>query len=228
MRLQDLNWMDVDRYLQIDSRIILVTGAAQQNAYLSLLTDVLIPQRIADAVSERTHVLSAPPLNFGVSPLFGEFPGTISLSRHTFEFVVMEIVESLFHQGFRRFVVVNGHEGNKIPARLEDFQMEGVLRILWYDWQRSPAVQAFEAQHDLRVDHGNWSENFPFTRVAELPAGVKPPVNLAFLEERHYSQRAVLGDGSFGGPYQVDDALMQELFGRVVDEVVGLVESLRE
>jgi creatinine amidohydrolase len=170
----------------------------------------------------------APPLNFGVSQLFGEFPGTISLSRPTFEFVVMEIVESLFHQGFRRFFVLNGGLNNQIPARLEDFQMEGVLRILWFDWWQSQAVRDFEAQHNLRLDHANWGENFPFNRVAESPAGEKPPVNLSFLAESYYSARAVLGDGSYGGPYQVDDALMLALFDRVVAEVAALVDSLRE
>ncbi len=228
MRLQDLNWMDVEHYLQTDSRIILITGATQQNAYLSLLTDSLIPQHIADAASQRTNVPIAPPLNFGVSQLFGDFPGTISLSRHTLEFAVMDIVESLFHQGFRRFFVLNGHEGNRIPPRLEDFQLEGVLRILWYDWWNGAAARDFEARHTLRIDHANWGKNFPFTRVGESPAGAKPPVDLAGLEVRAYSTREVLGDGNFGGPYQVDDALMDELFDQVVGEVVQLVESLRE
>ena len=35
--------------------------------------------------------------------------------------------------------------------------------------------------------------------------------------------REVLGDGSFGGPYQMDDDLMQALFMRVVDEVAERV-----
>jgi hypothetical protein len=36
----------------------------------------------------------------------------------------------------------------------------------------------------------------------------------------------VLGDGSFGGLYQVNDALTQELFRLVVDDVTGLVREL--
>jgi creatinine amidohydrolase len=227
MRFQDLNWMDVERYLEHDNRIILITGATEQHAYLSLMTDILIPSRLAYAVSEREGVLVAPPLNFGVSQDMADFPGTITLSQPTFELVLGEIVESLFHQGFTRFFILNGHIGNRLPPRLRDLDMEGVARVLWYDWWRESAAQAFEAAHNLTADHANWSENFPFTRVAESPTGEKPIVNLARLDAGE-SAREVLGDGSFGGRYQVEDALIQELFERVVNDICARVHALRE
>lgn len=226
MRLQDLNWMDVQRYLESDDRIILITGATEQHGYLSLLTDVQIPQRIALAVAEREGVLVAPPLNFGVSPLFADFPGTISLSQPTFELVLVEALESLLHQGFNGFFILNGHGGNQMPLRFADFNDEGVARIVWYDWWRESAVRAFEAETGLKLDHANWGENFPFNRVADVPAGEKPPVNLE-LQDEGMSVREILGDGSFGGPYQVEDALMQTLFDRVVMEVAERVRALR-
>jgi creatinine amidohydrolase len=229
MRLKDLNWMDVERYLEHDSRIILITGATEQHAYLSLMTDILIPERIADVVTQRTNVLIAPPLNFGISQIFSEFPGTISFSQHTFNYAVTEIVESLFHQGFRRFFVLNGHNGNRIPPQLDDFQMGSEICVVWHDWWRGPAVQAFEEQHELKLDHANWGENFSFNRVAESPSEEKTPINLAYVEEqRYFSAREVMGDGCYGGLYQIDDELMLKLFDQVVDEVVELVEALRD
>ncbi len=226
MRLQDLNWMDVERYLQQDNRIILITGATEQHAYLSLLTDILIPARMALAVAERTGILVAPPLNFGVSELFVEYPGTITLSRRCFETVLTEIVEGLMHQGFERFFIMNGHGGNKLPSRLKDLHMEGILRLDWYDWWRNSAVREFEQRYNLRLDHANWGENFTFTRVADMPTGTKQPVNVELFEEEQ-SVREVLGDGSYGGPYQVDDSLMQTLFMLIVDEATQRVEALR-
>lgn len=227
MRLQDLNWMDVERYLERDNRIILITGATEQHGYLSLMTDVLIPSRLADAVSEREGVLVAPPLNFGVSRMFSDFPGTITLSQPVFELVLSEVLESLFHQGFTRFFILNGHNGNHIPQRLRDFELEGVARVQWYDWWQESAAQAFEAEHNLRIDHANWGENFPFTRVSQTPAGEKPTVNLARLDAGE-SAHDVLGDGSFGGIYQVNDALIHELFERVVTEISARVRAMRQ
>lgn len=224
MRLEDLNWMDVEQYLKTDDRIILITGATEQHAYLSLLTDILIPSRIALAVAERESVLVAPPLNFGVSPLFATFPGTISLSRTTFDTALGEIVQSLLHQGFGGFFILNGHNGNLMPQVLEDIQLDGHARFYWYDWYKGPAVHAFEARHNLRLDHANWGENFPFNRVAESPTGEKPTINLGYIEEGR-SPREVLGDGNFGGPYQVDDALMDELYQVVVNEACTLIRQ---
>ncbi len=226
MRLQDLNWMDVERYLQQDNRIILITGATEQHAYLSLLTDILVPSRIALAVAERTGVLVAPPLNFGVSELFVEYPGTITVSRPIFDAILTEIVEGLMHQGFGRFFIFNGHGGNKPPARLKDLHMDGVVRLVWYDWWRGAAVRQFEQRYNLRLDHANWGENFAFTRVAEMPTGNKQPVNIELFEEEQ-SVREVLGDGSYGGPYQVDDSLMQTLFMQIVEEAAQRVVTLR-
>ncbi len=225
MRLQDLNWMDVERYLETDNRIILLTGSTEQHAYLSLMTDVLIPQHLADAITKRENVLVAPPLTFGVSRMFFEFPGTISFSRHTFDYALLEIVESLLHQGFRRFFILNGHSGNSLPDRLQDFLTEDVIRVMWYDWWRGDAARAVAAHHGLAIDHANWGENFRFNRVADSPSEIKLPVNTGLLEAGH-STREVLGDGSFGGPYQVSDDIMNLMFDSVVEEAVGLLRTL--
>ncbi len=225
MRLQDLNWMDVERYLETDDRIILITGATEQHAYLSLLTDILIPEKLALAAAEQSHILIAPPLNFGVSDFFLDFPGTISISQPTFDAVMLDVIMSLLHQGFEGFFVLNGHGGNKVPARFNELQDEGSARIAWYDWWRSPAVKQFNSEYGLKSSHANWSENFPFNRVAESPAGPKPDVNLDYRDAM--DPRELLGDGNYGGPYQVDDALMDEVFVRVVAEMVGMIDGLK-
>lgn len=131
------------------------------------------------------------------------------------------------HQGFERFFILNGHGGNKLPQRLADLNLDTAARIVWYDWWRETAVKRFEAEHNIRLDHANWGENFPFNRVAESPTGTKIPVNLGLFDAGH-SMREVLGDGNYGGPYQVADDLMEELFMRVVDEVTERVQALGE
>lgn len=223
MRLQDLNWMDVERYLAHDDRIILITGATEQHAYLSLWTDILIPSRIALAVAERENVLVAPPFNFGVSPYFVDFPGTITISQSTFELVLGEVLDSLAHQGFKRFFILNGHGGNQRPQHL--FDSKPSLTVAWYDWWRESAVKQFSGERGLKLNHANWGENFSFNRVAESPAGVKPTVNTEAIPEGK-TMRDVLGDGSFGGEYQVDDEIMQAMFVRVVDEVVERLKAM--
>jgi creatinine amidohydrolase len=220
-----MNWMDVERYLQSDDRIILITGATEQHAYLSLLTDILIPQQIASAVIEQEPVILAPPLNFGLSALFTAFPGTISISQTAFDLILTEMVQSLLYQGFGGFLILNGHSQNSLPASLNELMMEGHARITWYDWWRGPAAQDFEATYNLRIDHANWGENFAFTRVSDVPTGEKPLVNLGYLEDGE-PVRSLLGDGSYGGAYQVDESLTTQLLERVVTEAVGELRAL--
>ena len=43
------------------------------------------------------------------------FPGTITLSADTFIQTLVEVVDSLQHHGFQRFMIVNGHGGNVAP-----------------------------------------------------------------------------------------------------------------
>jgi creatinine amidohydrolase len=227
MRFEDLNWMDIERYLETDDRIILVTGATEQHAYLSMLTDILIPNKIAEAVAEREKVLVAPPFPFGYSREFSYYPGTISITRQTFDLVVTEMVESLLHQGFRRFFILNGHGGNQLPERLHDFLSEDEVQVVWHDWRLGRVLRDFEIKYDLAFGHANWGENFDFTRVSDVPDVEKTTIILPDEFEDPQAARDTLGDGSFGGVYKFNEALMQAMFAAVVDEAAVVVRSMK-
>jgi len=225
MRFEDLNWMDVENYLKSDDRLMLVVGACEEHGYLSLLTDIKIPLALADTASERTHVLVAPPLNFGISPYFAKYPGTISLRTRTFLAVIEDIVRWVHRQGFRRLLFVNGHGGND-PARavLNELvnELPG-LKVHWYSWWIAPSVTAVAESAGLKSYHAAWIEAFPFCRVADLPSREKMPAVAPRLLNADET-RALYGDGVFGGPYSADDALMQRIFDAAVGDIV---EKLR-
>lgn len=221
MRFEDMNWMDVEKYLQQDDRLMLVLGACEQHAYLSLLSDIRIPLALADLASQRTGVLVAPPLNFGVSPYFAHYPGTISLQTGTFIAVVEDIVRSVYTQGFHRILVVNGHGGNS-PARshLQDINNSlPDLKIDWYDWWLSHSVEAVAVKHNLKPAHANWLEAFPFTIVGDLPDESKTPprVPRAILDAA--TARQVYGDGSFGGAYRTEEGVMHEILAAALEDI---------
>ena len=117
MRFEELNWFDIEKYLESEDRLMLVLGACEQHGYLSLSTDVLIPQALADAASKQTGVLIAPSVNFGASPYFLDYPGTLSLRLSTLLDLVEDLVRSSHGHGFRRFLVLNGHGGNDGASR---------------------------------------------------------------------------------------------------------------
>jgi creatinine amidohydrolase len=226
MRIEDLNWMDVEKYLEHDNRLILVIGACEQHAYLSLLSDIKIPLAMADTASQQTGVLVAPPLNFGSSPYFLAYPGTLSLRLSTLMDTVEDVVRSAYGQGFRQILVLNGHGGNNgVKIRLGELanQLDD-LRVQWYAWWMAHSVEEIAIRYAIKPEHANWLEAFPFTIVSALPEGEKVPPRVPSDVMDAKTARVVYGDGSFGGRYQVQDEIMQEIFHACLADILEMLK----
>lgn len=224
MRIDELNWFDVESYLENDDRLMFVLGACEQHGYLSLLTDVKIPLALADAASKRTGILLAPPINFGCSPYFLAYPGTISLRVTTLLDLVEDLISSAHSQGFRRILVLNGHGGNDlVRGRLYELANQlPDLRLGWYAWWQSHSIEDIARKYELKPYHANWLEAFNFTRVADLPKGEKIPPKTPYMLGAQ-EIRDIYEDGVFGGPYSVDGSIMNELFNAALQDVLYLL-----
>jgi creatinine amidohydrolase len=225
MRFEDLAWFDVEKYLQNENRLILVLGACEQHGYLSLLADSKIPLALADAASQKTDVLVAPVVNFGISPYFMDYPGTLSLRATTLLDLVEDLVRAAYHHGFQRILILNGHGGND-PVRARLYEVANTLPDLllaWYSWWQARSVETVAINHGLRSFHAAWIEAFPFTRVGNLPDGEKIPPRIPGLVNAKMA-RELYQDGVFGGPYQVDDAIMSEVFNAALEDILQLLK----
>jgi len=225
MRFEDCAWFDIEKYLQNENRLILVLGSCEQHGYLSLLSDTKIPLALADAASQQTGILIAPVVNFGISPYFIDYPGSFSLRSSTLLDLVEDVVRCAYHQGFRRILVLNGHGGND-PARVRLYELANEmpeLQLAWYAWWQAKSVEMVAMQHELRSYHAGWIEAFPFTRVGEIPNGEKIPPHIPGLINSR-TARDLYQDGVFGGPYQVDNEIMQEVFAAALEDILHLLK----
>ena len=225
MRLEDLNWYDVENYRKSDDRLIFVLGACEQHEYLSLLSDVRIPLALADAASHKTGVIVAPSVNFGISPYFQEYPGTFSLRLSTMVDLVEDLVRSAYDHGFRKLLFLNGHGGND-PARTRLYEIVNhlpKLRIVWYAWWQAHSVEAVAVRHGLKSFHAGWIEAFDFNLVDDLPDGEKIPPKIPGLIDAG-SAKQLYGDGVFGGPYKVDKSILQEVFNTALEDILHILE----
>jgi creatinine amidohydrolase len=105
---------------QTDKVVLLPLGAIEQHGpHLAVSTDTDIVSKIAfQAETELSaDIILCPTLPFGSSHHHLAFGGTMSLSATTYTQMLMELVESLLHNGFRRIVLLNGHGGNIIPVK---------------------------------------------------------------------------------------------------------------
>src|SRR5439155_18149173 len=108
-------------------------------------TDSTVAEELANALGEERRAMVAPVIPFGVSQVHGAFPGTISLKPATVLAVVTETIESLAQQGFRRFLVVNGHHAGKAVLDLACAQVHASLpgvRCLSVQWWELPEVRS--------------------------------------------------------------------------------------
>lgn len=225
MRFEELNWFDIENYLKHDDRLMIVLGSCEQHGYLSLLSDVRIPLALADTASQHTNVLVAPPVNFGVSPYFLDYPGTISLRASTLFSIVEDIVSSVYRHGFRRLLFLNGHGGNT-PAQALLYELVNQymdLQVRWYAWWQSHSVQAIAQKYELKPSHASWLEAFSFTQVCSLPEGSKNPPSVPGLINARQA-RQIYGDGSFGGPYQADPVIMDEIYRACLEDILELLK----
>jgi creatinine amidohydrolase len=98
------------------------------------------------------------------------------------------------------------------------------LRFQWYAWWMAHSVEAIAIRHEIKPEHANWLEAFPFTLVSDLPQGSKDPPVVPSEVMDAATTRRVYGDGSFGGPYRADPAIMQEIFAACLEDVLHLLE----
>jgi creatinine amidohydrolase len=96
-----------------DMVIIPVASLEQHGLHLPIGTDYLNGVERAKLIAQQADVLVAPILLPGQSPYHMGFAGTITLSSETIQAVYVEAAQSLIRHGFRRFLILNAHGGNR-------------------------------------------------------------------------------------------------------------------
>jgi creatinine amidohydrolase len=229
VRARDLNWLQVEEYLSGDDRVVLPLGSTEQHGYLSLETDNILAERVSAEAAEPLGVLVLPVVPYGLTPSFAAFPGSPSLRLETFVAVVRDLLDSLYGQGFRRFLLVNGHGGNIPTAGLvrEWAASHHEAQAIFHSWFNGPKVLEVAEAIDADYSHANWGENFPWTRLrgVDLPTEPKPMLDEAAYRVAHAGRvRELTGDGSFGGLYERPDEEMLRIWRAGVEEVRELLE----
>jgi creatinine amidohydrolase len=230
MRARDCNWMQVEEYLGRDDRVVLPLGSTEQHGYLSLETDNILAERVSAEATEPLGVLVLPVLPYGLTPSFAAYPGSPTLRLETFAAVLLDLLESLYGQRFRRILLVNGHGGNLPAGSLarEWVAARPDAQAIFHSWWSSERVQAVAKEIDPEPSHANWYENFPWTRLAgvDLPKERKPPLDQAAYRAAGPAQvRELLGDGVFEGAYELPDELVERVWRAGVEEVRELLEK---
>ncbi|HSB68003.1 MAG TPA: creatininase family protein [Candidatus Methylomirabilis sp.] len=157
--LTDMTWPEVGARLPKVALAILPAGSTEQHGpHLTFETDIAIASELARRLAEQHYprILVAPPLFVGLSNHHMHFPGTITWRAETFAAALAETIRALSAHGIPRFLVLNGHGGNRgalsvLCTRLR--YEEGILvaACTWFELIRD-ACQKFIPKRRVHAD----------------------------------------------------------------------------
>lgn len=230
MRIRDMNWMQVEALRATgEDRAVLPLGSVEQHAYLSLAVDATLAEQVAVDAAAPLGVPVFPAQAYGYTPTYMAYPGTMTLRLETLVAVMVDLIGSLHHHGFRRVLVVNGHGGN-VPAAGVTAELHARLpglQLRWHHWWAAPRTMAFVKSQDPDASHASWMEAFASTRLAgvEMPSVPKAPVDTARMGLMDpVAKRTYLGDGCYGGRYAMPEDVTNRLWEIAVEETREAIE----
>ena len=110
---------EVDSLLTRTDMAIIPVGALEQHGgHLPIGTDFIGGVERCKLIAQERDILCSPFLMVGQSPYHMGFAGTITLTADTILKVHLEAVESLIRHGFKRFIIMNAHGGNRAISTL--------------------------------------------------------------------------------------------------------------
>ena len=117
------NLLEIQHFTAADYRnelfekVILPLGSLESHGpHLPFGTDSFTAYLLAIEIARlvpKTAVL--PPLSYGMSESYRDFPFTVSLRPETETAIICDILTSLYREGIRKVCIINGHDGN-IPS----------------------------------------------------------------------------------------------------------------
>ena len=214
-----------------EDRVVLPLGSVEQHAYLSLAVDAVLAEQVAVEAAAPLGVPVCPAQAYGYTPTYMAYPGTMTLRLETLIAVLTDLVTSLHHHGFRRIIVVNGHGGNSGASSV--LQQLGAtlpgVQLRWWNWWAAPRTMGYVRSQDPEASHASWMENLAgLTRLpgVEMPAGSKTPIDGPRMQLMDpVAKRGHLGDGCYGGRYQMPDEVHARLWEIAVAETREAIEG---
>jgi creatinine amidohydrolase len=135
-RMAHMTQMEIAEAIAAKRPVILPTGATEAHGpHMPTDTDTHQAEHVAVLLAARLGAVVTPPVAFGISKTFENFPGTISLTIPTYQTMLFEIASALVRQGFTHVIILNGNRPNGTAN-------DAVARHL---------IDELDAEHDFKV-----------------------------------------------------------------------------
>jgi creatinine amidohydrolase len=176
--------MSFNEIEQLDKKqiVFLPIGTIEAHGrHLPVGTDSIIAKNITKYVSLKCRGILGPLINFGPCETLLKFPGTITISTHTLELLLKEIISSIVSHGFRNICVINGHGGNTTALNNVKIWVKyncPHIKILFTDWYEMPSIIKLKSTvSTYQGDHADRTETEMMLYIAARLVKLKKAVD---------------------------------------------------
>lgn len=230
--LPELTWEEVAEELKHTDLVVIPVGSTEEHGpHMPLAADTIqgieVSRRIVGQLgNEGIRAVAGPAIPFGISLQLMDFPGTITLTPATLEAVIKEVCNSLIKHGFRKLVLLVGHNENLgvMYSAVQELSQQPDVRVLMVNWMPFLKRHYYEILKSKEGGHGGEGE------TARVLASIPELVHLERAKAYHPKRREKLeydepihtGGGVFDPPRG-----MKELtpVGSIGDPTVATAET---
>jgi creatinine amidohydrolase len=229
--LTDMTWPEVKAWLPKVRLAILPTGSMEQHGpHLTFETDIAIATELARrlALQRYPQVVVAPPLPVGMSNHHMHFPGTITWRYDTFMACLEDTIRALAEHGITRFLILNGHGGNRAAITVLSSQLRYQDDLLiagctWFELVRE-TCHKFIPKRRVHADEIEAAMGLylapHIVRKAALAKGAAQPDPYPFTDPGT--------GGGFEVPYRWEELTPNGAYGDARRATVAMGEELTE
>ncbi len=249
-----MTWQEVRDARDENPTILVPTGTTEtQGPNTFVGYESVLPEHLAREVARRTNALVVPTVPYGFSPDFRDYPGTITLRPKVVGMVYEDVIRSVLRHGFDHILFLSMHIPNLPMLEEVAYKIREELGVMvawinpgklasYYLREVSPNYDAASAHgadpalslglylapeaHDAEsIEPNEYQEDF---QGVDFAGG-----STLTFKDFPFNMPLKLGDlspetGGFGDPQFASRDQGEQIFSKMVDHMVALVERFSQ
>ena len=248
-KLWDMSWKEAEEAFNRSDMVILPVGTIHGHGPTPISIDSSSVERLAEEVGKKTCTITLPLVAYGENEKQKYYPGSIAISVNTLEHFYVDIFKSLYRNGVKKIIILNGHGGNRetIINAARKVRELGILIVIleWWSLGRQLMPELFpeagsyiaELAVSLVIDgkevadlrgtgyKGEWGDKYTMKNI--FGENINP---LGFNNFEYKKGRIIIPiqawDLDLEGPPVLGREVVDELYERGLKILQGLVKYL--
>lgn len=244
-------WPEVQEALKRGAAVMIPLASIEPSGRQSIMGgESFIVEHWCEGVTKKTGDIYLPAMPFGYAPSLAHFPGGVTLSNDTLVSVILDVVRSMHHHGFKHIMIVDNHSGNEaaveqaariirdesgyilgnvlLPPIMKSFAedlYEDLNSKHGHGGEPGVSVRQYLCPDDMRIDLAKNTEHQSFQGFKVMGNKVAFK-NASFMLYMEYSQTNP--HGGSGDPFTPDPEKGKIVLDRMIDWGADMMEEFKK